>query len=228
MNLIIKRFLSIFTTAVIITTLAVPMSKAFAATTNVTPLAKVSFTFDDGLNSAVTQAAPTLAKYGFTGTDYIISNCIGMITIPNTCHANNDASYMNWTQVSQLQNTYQWEIGSHTATHPYLATSDSTDGQPNVLTSAQVSQELASSKSTLAANGITATDFATPYGDYNNAVMAQIAKEYASHRGFADTGYNPWPNNEYLIRDQPVQAGYLYQRLKDTSIMRLRIINGWY
>jgi peptidoglycan/xylan/chitin deacetylase (PgdA/CDA1 family) len=180
---------------------------ALAAVSNPTPTAKVSFTFDDGLLSAYSQAAPTLSKYGLTGTDYVITGCVGMQTVPNTCHANTDMQYMTWTQIKALQSTYKWEIGSHTATHPYLATKDATDGQPNVLTPTQVASELANSKSALAAQGITATDFSTPYGDYNNATLAAIAKVYASHRGFADEGNNSWPNNDYLLYDMRVQAG---------------------
>lgn len=180
---------------------------ATAAVQSSAPAAKVSFTFDDGLASAATQAAPTLQKYGLSGTDYVISGCVGMAKIPNTCHANTSASYMSWTQVAALQNTYGWEVGSHTVTHPYLATSDATDGQPNVLTPAQVTTELTQSKADLAAHGITATDFATPYGDYNNAVMAQIAKLYASQRGFGDVGPNSWPYSDYFMHVMQVQGG---------------------
>ncbi|HET6863665.1 MAG TPA: polysaccharide deacetylase family protein, partial [Candidatus Saccharimonadales bacterium] len=61
--------------------------KVMAATTPINTGAKISFTFDDGYTSAATQAAPTLAKYGFTGTDYVISGCVGMTKAPNTCHA---------------------------------------------------------------------------------------------------------------------------------------------
>src|SRR6185295_12541648 len=127
-------------------------------------------------------------------------------TAPNTCHANTDALYMSWDQVNQLKNTYGWEIASHTATHPYLASSDASDGQPNVLTQAQVAQELTQSKTDLAAHGINATDMATPYGDYNMSVLAEIAKNFATQRGFADIGYNAWPNSDYLIREQQVQG----------------------
>jgi len=184
----------------------VPLN-AMAAVQSNAPAAKVSFTFDDGLASAATQAAPTLQKYGLSGTDYVATGCVGMTKIPNTCHANTNASYMSWVQVAALQNTYGWEIGSQTVSHPYLATSDATDGQPNVLTPAQVTTELTQSKADLAAHGINATDFATPYGDYNNAVMAQIAKLYASQRGFADVGPNSWPYSDYLMRVMQVQGG---------------------
>jgi peptidoglycan/xylan/chitin deacetylase (PgdA/CDA1 family) len=174
--------------------------------TSLTASPKISFTFDDSLASTYTNVLPILSKYGLTGTDYAITGCIGMITVPNTCHANTDTPYMSWTQLETLQND-GWEIGSHTVTHPYLATSDATDGQPNVLTAAQVTQELTQSKADLAAHGINATDFSTPYGDYNNAVLAQIAKYYASQRGFADQNNNDWPAyNDYIINDYQVEG----------------------
>ena len=205
-RLIKSAITSSMLTASVFMVLSTPLH-ALAATTNITPTAKISFTFDDGLASASTQAAPTLAKYGFSATDYVITGCVGMSTAPNTCHANTDATYLTWAQVQALQNTSHWEIASHTVSHPYLASKDATDGQPNVLTPAQVTTELVNSRSAFAAQGITATDFATPYGDYTPPVLAQIAKYYASMRGFADTGYNTWPGSDYLIRDQQVQAG---------------------
>ncbi len=181
--------------------------RASAATTNTAASAKISFTFDDGLQSTITQAAPTLKKYGYTGTSYVATGCVGMTTKPNTCHADTDEVYMTWSQVKQLQNSYGWEIGSHTVSHPYLATSDAADGQPNTLTADQVDAELKNSKAALAAQGINAVSFATPYGDYNPSVLAQIAKYYENHRGFADTGYNSWPYSDYYLRVQQVQAG---------------------
>lgn len=176
-----------------------------AVVQNPTAAAKVSFTFDDGYTSALTQAAPTLAKYGLTGTNYVISNCVDMSSVPNTCHADDSTAYMTWDQVNTLKNTYGWEIASHSATHPYLASSDADDGQPNKLTIDQVRKELIDSKAAFAAHGINTTDFATPYGDYLPPTLAEIAKVYATHRGFADIGYNPYPYNEYLLRDQQVQ-----------------------
>jgi len=181
--------------------------KAMAAVKNAAPATKVSFTFDDGLTSAYSQAAPTLAKYGIAGTSYVITGCVGMTTAPNTCHANTADTYMDWNQIAALQNTYGWEIGSHTVTHPYLASKDATDGQPNLLTPAQVHTEITQSKADLAAHGYNATDFATPYGDYNNAVLAEIAKSYNTHRGFADQNSNTWGYNDLLLNDFQVQAG---------------------
>lgn len=208
----IHRFLIIIAIAAV--TCGLVPSRTFAATTNVAPAAKVSFTFDDGYASAYTRAAPTLATYGLKGTSYVTTGCVGMTTIPNTCRADTDTRYMTWAQITALQNTYGWEIGSHTVTHPYLASSDAGDGQPNVLTPAQVAQELSQSKATLTSRGLNVTSFSSPYGDYNNAVLAQIAKHYSSHRGFADVGNNNWPYNDLLINNYPVQTGVTVAQVK--------------
>jgi peptidoglycan/xylan/chitin deacetylase (PgdA/CDA1 family) len=179
---------------------------ARAAVTNPAPSAKVSFTFDDGLNTAYSQAAPTLATYGLNGTSYIITGCVGMVTTPNTCPADTGQTYMTWDQITALQNTYGWEIGSHTVDHPQLAT----DG----LTQAQVAAELTNAKAALNAHGFTANDFATPYGDYNNMVLAEIAKVYASHRGFFDVDNNVWPYNDMTLENMQVQAGVTVAAVK--------------
>ncbi|MDR7083095.1 peptidoglycan/xylan/chitin deacetylase (PgdA/CDA1 family) [Arthrobacter ginsengisoli] len=177
---------------------------ANAAVDNPAPSPLVSFTFDDGDQSALTQAAPTLQKYGLTGTNYVITNCVGMTTVPNTCRANTDIPYMTWAQIKQLQTTYGWEIGSHTVDHQCLV-SVGGDCQNNKLTAAQVDAQLANSKAALAAQGINATAFAAPYGDYDMSAVARVAKYYSSMRGFADTGNNIWPLGDYLLRNVPVQ-----------------------
>src|SRR3990167_7211614 len=201
---IINRFKLVLAAALFgLITLSLPV-QVQAAVSNPAPAAKVSFTFDDGYTSAATQAAPTLAKYGLSGTEYVATGCVGMTTVPNSCQADNDKTYLTWNQISQLKNTYGWEIGSHTVSHPYLATSDP-DDQPIPIRFPQVIQELAQSKAALAANGIDATAFASPYGDYNAPVLAEIAKYYTSQRGFADVGYNTWPNSDYYLKVQQVQ-----------------------
>jgi peptidoglycan/xylan/chitin deacetylase (PgdA/CDA1 family) len=187
-----------------------------------TPL--ISFTFDDGLQSADTLAAPTLAQYGLTGTNYVISGCVGMATTPNTCNADNNKKYMTWAQVQDLQNNYKWEIGSHTVDHYCLASSGQTDpsdcANAMPLTTAQVDTELANSKSALAANGINATDFAPPYGDYSNNVLTEIAKYYASMRQFKNAANNPnvWPYSDYYLQDYLIQEGNQPPATVETAI----------
>jgi peptidoglycan/xylan/chitin deacetylase (PgdA/CDA1 family) len=192
--------------------------------TSLAPGGRVSFTFDDGLASTYAYAAPTLAKYGLTGTDYVITDCVDMVTAPNTCHANGDTAYMTWQQIEELQNA-GWEIGSHTASHPCLASNAGTDPDDcpqTSLTTAQVDQELSGSQQALAAHGINATDISTPYGDYNNAVLAEIAKYYASQRGFADQNNNDWGyTNDYIVNDYHVEGSTTVAQVEakiDTAI----------
>jgi hypothetical protein len=164
--------------------------------------AKVSFTFDDGFRSTYTIAAPTLAKYGLIGTSYPVTSCVGTPT--RQCPVEKSFGFMNWKQIKALQDQYGWEVGSHTVTHKAMTT----------LTAAKVSQELINSKNALTSRGITADAYCSPYGDYNNNVIAAVARSYSSHRGFADTGYNSFPYNDYLLYVQQVQAGVTVDQVK--------------
>lgn len=171
--------------------------KAHAATTSLTAAPRVTFTFDDGLQSAVTLAKKTLTDNGITNaTAYIITGCIGKTAANHCVAADDNATYMTWAQVAELK-AAGWNIGSHTVTHPLLTT----------VTNAQLKEELAGSKTALAAQGYDAVDLAVPYGDYNNAVLAEAAKYYATLRGFADIGPNVWPYDDRLVLNEQVQEG---------------------
>jgi peptidoglycan/xylan/chitin deacetylase (PgdA/CDA1 family) len=179
---------------------------AAAAVTQPSATAHISFTFDDGLASAYTAAAPTLAAHGLVGTDYIITDCVGMTTAPNTCPADTGMPYMTWDQITQLQNTYGWEIGGHTKGHPQLATDNLTD--------AQLTDQIAGGKQALVSHGFNPVSFATPYGDYDNRVLAEIAKYYSNHRGFWDVDNNTWPYNDYIVNNMQVQSGVTVDQVK--------------
>ena len=228
MSMSLKKHLLIFSKLLSISilsiTLIAPLAQVHAATpSTTTPIAKVSLTFDDGLNSAYTNAAPILSKYGFTGTEYVPTSCIGTT---NSCPENPSASYMKWSQVQALQNKYMWEIGSHTVSAPCLASNSPGCPNTSVLTPDQVVSELVNSKKALAAQGITANAFASPYGDYNNSVLAQIAKYYTSHRGFADVGYNSFPYNGDLLYDQQVQGAVSVAQV-ESYINHAKTNNQW-
>jgi peptidoglycan/xylan/chitin deacetylase (PgdA/CDA1 family) len=154
--------------------------------------AKVSFTFDDGNRSAWQHAAPVLAQFGYVGTSYVTTGFVGQ------------EGYMNWNQVKRLQNERGWEIGSHSVTHPLLTEVSST----------QLETEMRQSKQMLATRGIQARSFASPYGDYNNAVMAAAARHYENHRGFHDQGNNYWPYSDYLLQVRQVQRDISVDQVK--------------
>ncbi|MEO5690675.1 MAG: polysaccharide deacetylase family protein [Candidatus Saccharimonadales bacterium] len=200
----IKKFLQVSLSMflIILIGLVLPVQAAVS----VPNVPKVTFTFDDGRASTYTRAATILNSYNLSGTAYITTDCVGMTKVPNTCHAANDVSYMTWAQIKALRDTYKWEIGSHSKSHPYMASTNADDGQPKMLTPQQIVNELAASKAALAAQGINATSYASPYGDYNPYVLQEVAKVYSSHRGFADQNDNTWPYNDYLLNNMQVQT----------------------
>lgn len=177
--------LSIFLVLVIALGLIVP-AVTMASVSNPEPKGKVSFTFDDGFESFITKAAPTLAAHDMAGTAYMTTDFIGQ---PN---------YMTWEQTTNLQNNYGWEIGSHSVTHPLMTE----------ITDEQLEQEVSQSKLTLQQHGFNPTSFATPFGDYNDKVVAAIAKYYTNHRPFHDIELpNTWPYNDYILQVKQVQSG---------------------
>jgi len=147
------------------------------------PAALISITFDDGYRSIWDSALPVMSSRNLKG-----------VFFGETGPLNSGEDWvMSWGQVRALQNTYGWEIGSHSITHPYLTqVSDS-----------QLTQELLGSKQDFAAQGINVRGFATPNGAYNAKVLSAIAKYYDYHRA-AWGGSNSWPYNKYEILAQEV------------------------
>jgi peptidoglycan/xylan/chitin deacetylase (PgdA/CDA1 family) len=133
----------------------------------------LSMTFDDGWEDSYTYALPQLNDYGFKTTQYL---CTQYLTA--------EYSGSELYKIQAYAKTGH-EIGSHTVTHPFL---------PQV-TPEQLDYELRESKAFLesifGAGNI--TNFATPYGEYNDAVVDAITQYYQSHRS-VDEGYNSKAN----------------------------------
>lgn len=154
--------------------------------------AQVSFTFDDGFASTRTLAAPILEARGIDGVLYLTSGSAdGSLSLD----ANQPGA--TWNQVRELQNMYGWEIGGHMQTHPEMPTR----------TPAQNIAEITSSNAAFAANGLNVTNFASPFGAYDNATLTEILKYYKSHRGFADRdALNTTPYNKSVLKVQSVET----------------------
>ncbi|HEY2004002.1 MAG TPA: polysaccharide deacetylase family protein [Candidatus Saccharimonadia bacterium] len=128
----------------------------------------VTVTLDDGFTNQYTNALPILQQNGLHGTFYIIS---GNLT--------SQPDYMTAAQVKALK-AAGMEIGSHTVTHPDLTTLGAT----------RLTNELKNSQTKLqSVLGSPVTDFASPYGTYDNRTVAAIQQYYASQRT-TDPGYN--------------------------------------
>lgn len=149
-----------------------------AGVANAQPQAMLTFTFDDGSRPIYDNALPILAEHGMKAVFFGETGPLN----------SGEAWVVSWNEVRELQNKYGWEIGSHSITHPYLTQ----------VTDEQLLKELKGSKEDFAAQGITVRGFATPFGDWDQRVLAAIQKQYEWHRA-AWGGANIWPYNIYQI-----------------------------
>ena len=143
----------------------------------------LSITFDDGYSSTFNNGLPLLKQYGYSSTQYIITDLI-----------NANSYYMTNSQVKKMYQSGQ-EIASHTTSHPNLTTESS----------ASVINELTQSQKQLEKwIGAPVTDMAYPYGLYNMAVQNLVSDYYASGRGVED-GLNSKDNfNPYDLKVQNI------------------------
>jgi peptidoglycan/xylan/chitin deacetylase (PgdA/CDA1 family) len=108
----------------------------------------VAITFDDGLMSVATTAAPILADYGVPWSLFVVSEWA------EGRHAWDEGVLMGWREIERLMAAGA-EIGSHSATHP-----DFRWLGPDAML-----DELARSRQTIEQRlGITPTSFAIPWG----------------------------------------------------------------
>ncbi len=153
----------------------------------------VSLTFDDGFENAYTQTLPLLKKYGFNSTQFIVT---GLINTPN---------YLTVSELQALASSGS-EIGSHTVTHANMLTE----------TAASYKSELSASQAQLQTwIGMPVTNFAFPYGLYNQAIINQAKVYYAASRG-VEYGLNSKDNfNAYDIKVQNINSSTTTAQIAD-------------
>ncbi len=79
----------------------------------------IIITFDDAYTSVYKNAFPTLQRFGYVATVFVITKYVGAT---NTWDYHSDryrTSHCNWGQISELSAS-GWEVGSHTVSHPNL------------------------------------------------------------------------------------------------------------
>lgn len=125
------------------------------------PPKPIAVTFDDGWRSQYNNALPVLTKYKIPATFYIYTGVIG------------SPAYMTWDNLHTLVNL-KMEIAGHTKSHPHL-----TKTNPSKL-----DEELVQSKQVLEKNlRVHVSDFAYPYGNYNDAIIKAVMEAgYTSGR----------------------------------------------
>src|SRR3989344_5805571 len=141
------------------------------------PAGAITLTFDDGNPSQYEIVAPILKAGGQPATFYINSGWLGV-----------DEWYMTWDQVTDLHKN-GFEIAVHTVNNIELPT----------VNDATKATEINQDYQNFVAHGITPTNFAVPFGAYDNKTTSLVALRYNSLRAFANQGLNIWPYNKYLL-----------------------------
>jgi len=117
------------------------------------PEKPVMITFDDGYLDNYANAFPSMKKYGFTGTIFLVTGKIGQ-----------DQRFVNWDQVREMQQA-GFVFGSHTANHTTLTKIDAT----------QIETELVESRDEIERQlGQKPRYFAYPTGAYNLQIEQMV------------------------------------------------------
>ena len=166
------------------------MVLAFVAPANAAPPAAktvVSLTFDDG-HASQQFAFDTMKQYGMLGTFYMNSGFIG---------AN---GFLTLDQVKAIA-AYGNEIGSHTVSHPDLAT----------VSADEASRQICNDRVNWAAWGIPTTNFAYPFASSTTAIETLVKNcGNNSARGLGDIKTRFSPTVTQLASAMPVPAAELY------------------
>jgi len=142
----------------------------------------LTLTFDDGYETEYTNGLPLLKQYGFTSTQFIITDLIGK------------SGYMTAAQLKTFTADGD-EMASHTVTHDDMTQE----------TAAQLKTETTTSQTTLKTDtGVSPTDMAYPYGLYNAAAVSAVKTVYSAARG-VESGFNSKDNyNQYDLKVEDI------------------------
>lgn len=127
------------------------------------PILPVIISFDDGWETQFEYALPSLEKYHYPATFFVVTDYIGR------------PGFISWPQLQTLL-TDGMRIGSHTRSHPRLT---------RIKDSAKLWDQIYNSKTVLETQlEISVEEFAYPYGSYN-AKTALVVKQagYRAGRG---------------------------------------------
>tara|TARA_B100000787_G_scaffold163781_1_gene145777 strand:+ start:4237 stop:4959 length:723 start_codon:yes stop_codon:yes gene_type:complete len=125
----------------------------------------VGITFDDGYQNNLISAAPTLLKYNFSATCYIVSERVGSSNVWDLNKKITQRPLMSENEINQWLDLGM-DIGAHTKTHADLTSISETEAK----------QEINDCKVDLEKKfKVVISDFCYPFGRFNEAIC-DIAK----------------------------------------------------
>jgi peptidoglycan/xylan/chitin deacetylase (PgdA/CDA1 family) len=183
--------------------LLVALILALAASAAQAKQAIVSFTFDDVPKSVITVGLPILEQYDFPATIYVAT---GNVIYPD---------YMNWDDIA-LAAKHGWEVAAHTHTHRDLTK----------LSDSEILDDLLTSTQEFAKHGYAPVDFATPFGEFDDRVLAILKRHYQSHRTAWPHGMNISTPDPYRIISYDVEQSTTLEQIR-TVLENLQVDGGW-
>ena len=169
----------------------------------------VALTFDDGHESNYRLAFPLLQEVGFAATFYVVGGFVDQ-----------DPNYVTSAQLREMAKSGM-TIGSHTMTHRWLPTLNSTE----------VRRELADSKARLEdLLQQSVLDFALPGGHYSPAILNAIRdsgyRSVATSKAGAHTvGDTAICFNRIEIR-RDLSTVHFQDRFRSSTLMKLRLLEA--
>ena len=154
------------------------------------PDRSVVVTLDDGFRDNHEHALPVLTRLAIPATVFLTVGYIGTDRLPTLTRTDFMPRPLDWGQVKDMQ-ARGVEFGSHTLTHPMLAT----------VTADVARREIAESKRVLEDRlGAAVPFFCYPRGDFNEAVQRMVSA--SGYRGACSTlpGLNSPRTNLYALR----------------------------
>jgi len=120
----------------------------------------VALSFEDAYASVYEYAWPTMERYGFRGTLFVVAGYVGRQNQWNTNFGGRRFRHLNWKELKTLSEA-GWEIGSHTESHRDLT----------ALNTEELMRELRESKQALEdALGVSVQILSYPFGRYDERV----------------------------------------------------------
>ncbi len=120
----------------------------------------VAITFDDGYRDFLEYAWPALQRHGFTATMYLPTDRVGQSNVWDR-KSGDVSKLLTWDEIRQLRNEGV-EFGSHSATHPNLASLSPTEIAREALRSRFALEEQLEAP---------VTSFAYPFGETDRVVQ---------------------------------------------------------
>jgi peptidoglycan/xylan/chitin deacetylase (PgdA/CDA1 family)/dTDP-4-dehydrorhamnose 3,5-epimerase-like enzyme len=138
----------------------------------------ISFRFDDGVEEHFTVAAPKLGEYGYNGSAYVTTSWTQV------------EGYLNWTQIDELSEVYNWEIGSHQVNEVAITS----------LSESELEHEIWDSKTYIEGNTSASVYTFCPVGmNWNSTTDKYVVEEYIGQTTSTAINFNAFPWNPYSI-----------------------------